>query len=106
MVYLSHDRPEAAVLEKARSIAQLNSPVNDDGPTTRILWKLAQLLKADPQKRFAEDAEDSKSRAAIARASPRASGKGGAMAFLREEDADDEEDEEEDYDVLVPLFYR
>ncbi|CZT01905.1 uncharacterized protein RAG0_09298 [Rhynchosporium agropyri] len=76
-----------AVLEKARSIAQLNSPQN-------------------PEKRFAEDAEDSKSRAAIARASPRASGKGGAMAFLREEDADDEEDEEEDYDVLVPLFYR
>lgn len=95
-----------AWLEKARSIAQLNSPVADDGPTARILWKLAQVLEADPEERFTEEALDLRNRAAIARAKLLATGKGGAMAFLREDDAEDADDEEEDYDVLVPLFYR
>ncbi|KAG4441573.1 hypothetical protein IFR05_002958 [Cadophora sp. M221] len=98
--------PSKAWLEKARSIAQLNSPVADDGPTARILWKLAQVLEADPEKRFTEEALDLRNRAAIARAKLLATGKGGAMAFLREDDAEDADDEEEDYDVLVPLFYR
>lgn len=80
--------------------------MTDDGPTARILWKLAQVLEADPGERFQEEAADLKNRAAIARAKLLTSGKGGAMAFLREEDAEDEDEEEEDYDVLVPLFYR
>jgi hypothetical protein len=64
------------------------------------------VLEADPEERFTEEALDLRNRAAIARAKLLATGKGGAMAFLREEDAEDVDDEEEDYDVLVPLFYR
>lgn len=80
--------------------------MTDDGSIARISWKIAQILEADPEGRYEEDAMDLRNRAGIARAKLLAAGKGGAMAYLREDDAEEVDDEEEDYDVLVSLFYR
>jgi len=98
--------PAKAWLDKARQIAEMNSPHRDDGPVARILWRISQVLEADELNRYAQEADDLKKRAAIARAKLRTSGEGGAKGFLREDDADDGDEEEDDYDVLVPLFYR
>lgn len=114
--YRNFDQPERtclltkyrAWLEKARSIAQLNSPMEDDGSIARILWKISQILEADPEHEYREQANELKNRAELARNRLLAAGKGGSMAFLRDrDDAEEEvEDEEDDYDVLVSLFYR
>ncbi|PMD12013.1 hypothetical protein NA56DRAFT_57621 [Hyaloscypha hepaticicola] len=104
--------PAKAWLDKARTIAELNSPMRDDGPVARILWKTSQVLEAkasEPslkQAEYVQEADELRKRAAIARAKLLRSGEGGARGFLREDDAVDEEDEEDDYDILVPLFYR
>ena len=95
-----------AWLDKARQIAEMNSPHRDDGPVARILWKISQVLEADELNRYTQEADDLKNRAALARAKLRTSGEGGAKGFLREDDGDDGDEEEDDYDVLVPLFYR
>jgi hypothetical protein len=85
---------------------ELNSPMRDDGQVARILWKISQVLEANEQGIYAQEANELKNRAAIARAKLLASGEGGARGFLREDDGEDEEDDEDDYDILVPLFYR
>jgi hypothetical protein len=80
--------------------------MRDDGQVARILWKTSQVLEANEFGLYAQEADELKKRAALARERLLASGEGGARGFLRDDDADDEEDDEEDYDILVPLFYR
>ena len=92
-------------LEKAKQIAQLRSPNRDDGVIARILWKTAVILEGDVLGKFSSDAAALRQRAELARQELRASGEGGLIPFIDEDDA--ERDQEEDsFDALVPLFFR
>ena len=92
-------------LHKAKQIAQLRSPNRDDGVIARIVWKTAVILESDVLGKFSSDAAALRHRAEVARQVLRASGEGGLIPFIDEEDA--ERDQEEDsFDALVPLFFR
>jgi hypothetical protein len=55
--------------------------------------------------KFSSEADALRTRAEVARKQLMASGEGGSIPFINEDDA--ERDQEEDsYDALVPLFYR
>ena len=92
-------------LDKAKAIAELRSPTRDDGVLTRILWKTAVVLESDTYGTYASEAAQLRTRAEVARLRLLASGEGGIIPFIDEDDA--ERDQEEDsYDALVPLYFR
>ena len=83
----------------------MRSPSRDDGVIARILWKTAVVLESDVLGKFSSEADELRQRAELARNQLVASGEGGWIPFVDEDDA--ERDQEEDsYDALVPLFYR
>jgi len=83
----------------------LRSPARDDGVIARILWKTSVVLESDMLGKFSSEADELRQRAEVARKQLGASGEGGSIPFVEEDD--DERDQEEDsYDALVPLFYR
>ena len=92
-------------LDKARTISELRSPSRDDGPTARILWKTSVVLASDPYNSHANEADELRKKAEVAKQQLLASGEGGVIPFIDE--GDNERNEEEDsYDALVPLFFR
>ena len=101
-------------LDKARAIAELRSPTRDDGTLARILWKTAVVMEsstfgerdsAAAVRVYAREAADLRQRAEVARLHLLASGEGGVVPFINEEDAERNQ-EEDSYDVLVPLYFR
>jgi hypothetical protein len=90
-------------LKKALSIAELRSPNRDDGPIARILWTLAKVL--DSEGRHQEEAEELRSRAAVAAQELIAAGAVGVIPAL-DNIYSDRDVEKDSYDALVPLFYR
>lgn len=63
------------------------------------------MLESDVLGKFGSEADALHQRAEVARKQLVASGEGGSIPFIDEDDA--ERDREEDsYDALVPLFYR
>ncbi|KAH8752637.1 P-loop containing nucleoside triphosphate hydrolase protein [Hyaloscypha finlandica] len=104
-VELEQKNTEAAKgwLKKALSIAELRSPNRDDGPIARILWTLAKVL--DSEGRHQEEAEELRSRAAVAAQELTFAGAVGVIPVL-DNNYSDRDVEKDSYDALVPLFYR
>ena len=86
----------------------MRSPTRDDGVIARILWKTAVVLESDVLGKFSSEADALRQRAEVARKQLMASGEGGSIPFVDEDDAerDQEQEEQASYDALVPLFYR
>ena len=80
----------------------MRSPNRDDGVIARILWKTAVVLESDVLGKFYSEAAELRQRAELARNQLVASGEGGSIPFVDEDDAE----EQASYDALVPLFYR
>jgi hypothetical protein len=93
------------LLDKAKAIAELRCPTHDDGVIARILWKTAVVLESDTYGTYATEAADMRRRAEVARLRLLASGEGGIIPFIDEDDAERNQ-EEDSYDALVPLYFR
>lgn len=102
---LGHNEVAKAYLDKSKAIAQLRSPLRDDGVLARILWKTATVLESDTFGTYSAEAAELRKRAELARQSLLASGEGGLIPFIDEYEADRDE-EEDNFDALVPLFFR
>jgi hypothetical protein len=93
--------------DKARAIAELRSPIRDDGVIARILWKTAIVLESNTVGAYFAEAAELRTRAEVARGKLLAEGEGGTIPFLGDREDEATRDPEEDsYDALVPLFFR
>ncbi len=110
---LTRDFINSGFLNKARNIAELRSPARDDGTIARILWKIAMVLRNNPDGTslaHAQEAEQLLARAYNARAALQASGEAGEPRDEYNQDLRypmSEKDEEKiSFELLVPGLYR
>jgi tetratricopeptide (TPR) repeat protein len=104
--------PALGFLSKARHIAELRSPLRDDGTIARILWKISMVLRNQPSGmsvKEAKEADQILARAYLARSALTESGEaaeGEIYDLDRREAMSEMEREEESFDLLVPGYFR
>lgn len=93
-------------LDKAMTIAQIRSPIRDDGTMARILWKTSLVLERDTLGRYQDEASQKRIRAEVIRTKLNNNGEGALVLAFGEDDYTDQTEEEDTYDALVPGYFR